>query len=283
MDLGLQDKHAIVTGGSRGIGKAIARELAREGVDVAIVARNKADLEATARELAAETNRRIFPLAADVTSKEQVDRMVAEAAQQLGGLHILINSGSAPGGSATATGPIETVVDEDLIEDFNVKYVGALRCSRAVIPFMKNAGWGRIINISGGNARNAGNLSGGARNAGLVHMTKTLAVQLGRHGITVNCIHPGTTRTERTPSLVVARANQLGVSPEEVGAAGLRTGLAARQCHLPHGGRFGGRVRRGVPRLGKGLGGLRRAGRGKRRGWAVGILLSRESRSKVGR
>src|SRR5881275_464992 len=193
MDLGLHDKHAIVTGGSRGIGKAIARELAREGVDVAIVARNKADLEATARELAAETNRRIVPLAADVTSKEQVDRMVAEAAQRLGGLHILVNSGSAPGGSATATGPIETVIDEDLIEDFNVKYVGALRCSRAAIPFMKNAGWGRIINISGGNARNAGNLSGGARNAGLVHMTKTLAVQLGRHGITVNCIHPGTT------------------------------------------------------------------------------------------
>src|SRR6202047_1184157 len=91
MDLGLQGKHAIVTGGSRGIGKAIARELAREGVDVAIVARNKGDLEATARELAAETNRRILPLAADVTSKEQVDRMVAEAAQQLGGLHILVN------------------------------------------------------------------------------------------------------------------------------------------------------------------------------------------------
>src|SRR4051795_5382322 len=212
MDLGLHDKHAIVTGGSRGIGKAIARELAREGVDVAIVARNHADLEATARELAAETNRRIVPLAADVTSREQVERAVAEAAQQLGGLHILVNSGSAPGGSATATGPIETVIDEDLIEDFNIKYVGALRCSRAVIPFMKEAGWGRIINISGGNARNAGNLSGGARN---VHMTKTLAVQLGRHGITVNCIHPGTTRTERTPSLLAARGAQLGVSPEE--------------------------------------------------------------------
>src|SRR5205085_1359456 len=215
MDLGLHDKHAIVTGGSRGIGKAIARELAREGVDVAIVARNKADLEASARELAAETNRRIIPLAADVTSKEQVERMVADAAAQLGGVHILVNSGSAPGGSATATGPIETVVDEDLIEDFNVKYVGALRCARAVIPFMKEAGWGRIINISGGNARNAGNLSGGARNAGLVHMTKTLAVQLGRHGITVNCIHPGTTRTERTPSLLATRAKQLGMSAEE--------------------------------------------------------------------
>src|SRR3954469_14641351 len=82
MDLGLQDKRAIVTGGSRGIGKAIARELAREGANVAIVARNEADLETTARELAAETNRRIVPVAADVTSKEQVDRMVAEAATQ---------------------------------------------------------------------------------------------------------------------------------------------------------------------------------------------------------
>src|ERR1700745_3491418 len=130
MDLGLQGKHAIVTGGSRGIGKAIARELAREGVDVAIVARNKPDLEASARELARETNRRVIPLAADVTSKDQVERTVAEAARQLGGLHILVNSGSAPGGSATATGPIETVVDEDLLQDFNVKYVGARRVSR---------------------------------------------------------------------------------------------------------------------------------------------------------
>jgi len=216
MELGLQGKHAVVTGGSRGIGKAIARELAREGVDLAIVARSKEQLEETAKELEAETGRRVIPLATDVTSKEQVDRMVAQAAEQLGGLHILVNSGSPPGGSATATGPIETVVDEALLHDFNVKYVGALRCARAAIPYLKAQGWGRIINISGTNARNAGNLSGGARNVSLVHFTKTLAVQLGRYGITVNCIHPGTTRTERTPGLLAARAAQLGMTPEEV-------------------------------------------------------------------
>ena len=215
MDLGLQGKHAIVTGGSLGIGKAIAGELAREGVDVAIVARTKDRLEATARELAAETGQRIVPLAADVTSRAQVDAMVAQAAAQLGGVDILVNSGSPPGGSATATGPIETVVDEDLLQDFNVKYVGALRCARAVIPHMKAQGWGRIINISGTNARNAGNLSGGARNTSLVHLTKTLAVQLGRFGITVNCVHPGITRTERTPRLLAARAKELGVTPDE--------------------------------------------------------------------
>src|SRR2546430_7185970 len=216
MDLGLQGKRAIVTGGSLGIGKAIARELAREGADVAIAARTKDQLEATARELAAETGRRVIPLVADVTSKAQVDAMVAQAAAQLGGLHILVNSGSPPGGSATATGPIESVVDEDLLHDFNVKYVGALRCARAAIPYLKQNGWGRIINISGTNARNAGNLSGGARNGSLVHLTKTLAVQLGRYGITVNCIHPGTTRTERTPRLLAARAAELGVSADEV-------------------------------------------------------------------
>src|SRR6266702_3091655 len=205
-----------VSGGSRGLGKAIALELAREGADVAIVARSKGPLEEAARELAAETGRRVIPIAADVTSKEQVDRMVADAAQQLGGLHILVNSGSPPGGSATATGPIETIVDEDLLHDFNVKYVGALRCARAAIPHLKAQKWGRIINISGTNARNAGNLSGGARNTSLVHFTKTLAVQLGRFGITVNCIHPGITRTERTPRLLAARAAELHIAPQEV-------------------------------------------------------------------
>jgi NAD(P)-dependent dehydrogenase (short-subunit alcohol dehydrogenase family) len=93
MDLGLKGKNAIVTGGSLGIGKAIARELAREGVNVAIVARTKDQLEAVAKELSAETGGRVIALTADVTSKEQVEAMVAEAASQLGGLHILVNSG----------------------------------------------------------------------------------------------------------------------------------------------------------------------------------------------
>src|SRR5437867_5980322 len=155
MDFGLQGKHALVTGGSLGIGRAIALELAREGVDVAIVARSKGQLEATARELESQTSRRVIPLVADVTSKYQVDRAVAQAAERLGGLHILVNSGSPPWGSATATGPIETVVDEDLLQDFNVKYVGALRCARAAIPYRKQQGGGRVINITVTNARTA--------------------------------------------------------------------------------------------------------------------------------
>jgi NAD(P)-dependent dehydrogenase (short-subunit alcohol dehydrogenase family) len=154
----------------------------------------------------------------DVTKRDQVDQAISATAQQLGGLHILVNSASLPGGSPSATGAIENLNEDDLISDFDVKYVGALRCARAAIPYLKEQGWGRIINISGGNARTAGNLSGGARNASLVHLTKTLSNQLGRFGITVNCIHPGTTRTERTPGLLEARAKQLGIPVAEVEA-----------------------------------------------------------------
>jgi NAD(P)-dependent dehydrogenase (short-subunit alcohol dehydrogenase family) len=215
VDLGLQGRRAIVVGGSLGIGKAIARELALEGADVALVARRQELLDKAAQELAGESGRRVLALSADATRRDQVDAVVARAAAELGGLHILVNSGSAPGGSPGAVGPVESVVVEDLLRDFDVKYAGALRFAQAVIPHMKQQGWGRILNVSGLNARNAGNLSGGARNTSLVHLTKTLAVQLGRFGITVNCIHPGITRTERTPRMLAARAAELDVAAEE--------------------------------------------------------------------
>ena len=216
MDLGLKGKRAIVTGGSLGIGKAIARELAREGVDVAIVARTKEHARGGGTRAQPPRRAARHRAAADVTSTEQVDAMVAQAAAAA-------RRAAHPGEQRLVAGrlrhapsaPSRRVVDEDLLQDFNVKYVGALRCARAAIPYLKEQGWGRIINISGTNARNAGNLSGGARNTSLVHLTKTLAVQLGRFGITVNCIHPGITRTERTPRLLAARAKELGVTPEE--------------------------------------------------------------------
>ena len=103
--------------------------------------------------------------------------------------------------------------------------MGALRCARAAIPHLKASGWGRIVNISGLNARVAGNMSGGARNASLVHLTRTLALQLGRDGITVNCIHPGdragsqgSTRTERTAVVLKARAAKAGLTAAQVEA-----------------------------------------------------------------
>jgi NAD(P)-dependent dehydrogenase (short-subunit alcohol dehydrogenase family) len=93
-------------------------------------------------------------MALDVTSREQVDNVMAEAVKQLGGLVILVNSASLPGGSPSAVGPIDGLDENELLSDFDTKYVGALRCARKEQP------WGRIINFSGGNARNAGNLNG---------------------------------------------------------------------------------------------------------------------------
>ena len=216
MDFGLNGKYGFVAGGGRGIGKAIARELSIEGMDIVIASRSIDQLESTAKEIQQETGRKVVPMVVDVTDRSQVEKVIEDAVTELGGLHILVNSASLPGGSPSAIGAIQNVVDEDLLNDFDVKYVGALRCARAAIPHLKAQGWGRIINISGTNARTAGNLSGGARNGSLVHLTKTLATQLGRFGITVNCVHPGTTRTERTAGLVSARATELGISAEEV-------------------------------------------------------------------
>ena len=141
MELGLENKAGIVVGASRGIGKAIALELCREGVDLVIVARHADALAESAEQIARETGREVIPMAADVTDRAQVEATVDAAAKALGGLHILVNSGSLPGGSPTSVGRIDSIVDEDFLEDFNVKYMGTLRCTRAAIPHLRRSGW----------------------------------------------------------------------------------------------------------------------------------------------
>src|SRR5215207_576966 len=151
MDLGLDGKRALVTGGSRGIGKAVARVLAEEGCDVAIAARTRATLDEAAAELG-KTGRRIVPLTVDTGSTDDVRSMVAEAAGALGGIDILVNSAARPMGQA-APPKLADITDELFWEDVNVKALGYLRCAQAVAPLMIEQGWGRIINISGLGAR----------------------------------------------------------------------------------------------------------------------------------
>ncbi len=216
MDLELNGKTAIVTGGSRGIGKAIARELAIEGVDVVIASRGKEALEATAAELASETGRRIIPITVDTGDDDSVKSMVAQANEALGHIDILVNNAAVVGGGAVPT--LAEITKDHLWADMNVKVMGYLRGAQAVAPLMQAQGWGRIINISGMAARNAGSTIGSMRNVSVVAMTKNLANLLGPDGINVTVVHPGATKTERTASVVADRAAAEGVSEAEIEA-----------------------------------------------------------------
>jgi NAD(P)-dependent dehydrogenase (short-subunit alcohol dehydrogenase family) len=218
MDLGLTGRVAIVTGGSRGIGKAVAHQLASEGVDVAICARQRTALDEAAKDLEKQTGRRILPIVADTTNSESVAHLVAATLKALGRIDVLVNNASTPGGMVR--GPLAEADEKTLLEDIDTKVVGYMRCAKAVAPHMQKSRWGRIINIGGLSGRRSGNISG-LRNAAIVHLTKTLADELGTHGITVNLVHPGQTRTERTDAETERRAASNAirriVDAEEIG------------------------------------------------------------------
>ena len=214
MDLELRGKTAIVTGGSRGIGKAIARELAREGVTVAIAARSAEALQATAAELAEQTGQQIVPLVVDTGRDESVKAMVEQAVGALGHVDILVNCAAQPGGQAPPPRLAE-ITDDAFYADVNVKVMGYLRCARECAPHMIEQGWGRIISVSGLAARNTGSTIGSIRNVAVVAMTKNLADELGPKGINVTVVHPGLTRTEKTADVIATRAARQSISPEE--------------------------------------------------------------------
>lgn len=214
MDLELSGKRALVTGGSRGIGLAVAKALAAEGADVALLARDKAALEAARETVAAASGRQVLAVSADTGDDESVRAAVRAAAEGLGGVDILVNAAARPNTGAV-TG-IEKFDAADFSEQVNVKVLGYLRCIREVVPLMRAAGWGRIINISGQAARSTGAITGSVRNVAVAAMTKNLADELGKDGINVNVVHPGVTVTEHTPQTLALRAERAGVSVPEI-------------------------------------------------------------------
>jgi NAD(P)-dependent dehydrogenase (short-subunit alcohol dehydrogenase family) len=214
MDLQLTGKRAIVTGASRGIGLAVADQLAAEGAHVALVARGA---EALA-EAAVRVRRHGTPVLAcpaDTTDDAAVRAMVAEVAGTFGGVDVLVNAAARPASSAPVPA-LADLADDALRIEMETKVLGYLRCARAVAPHMAAAGWGRIVNVSGLNARVSGSLVGSVRNVAVAAMTKNLADELGPAGITVTVVHPGTTVTERTPSMLADRAARDGVPVAEV-------------------------------------------------------------------
>jgi len=218
MDLQLSGKRALVTGGSRGIGKAIALALLREGAHVALLARKPQALQEAAADLAQDTGGRIVTVVADTTDDAQVREAVADAARQLGGtIDILVNAAAEPAGYAAPPG-VETISGEFFHRELDIKVMGYIRCAREVVPGMRAAGWGRIVNISGLAARQSGSAVGSMRNIAVAALTKNMADELGPAGIQATVVHPGLTRTERTAPLIAERAALQGRTPQEVEA-----------------------------------------------------------------
>lgn len=217
MDLQLTGKRAIVTGGSRGIGLAVARGLSAEGVDVVIAARSAEPLAAAARAVAAETGVRVIAVPTDTGDDAQVLALVERTVAELGGVDILVNSAATPW-SAGASADLAATSDALVRREVEIKVLGYLRTARAVAPHLVAQRWGRIVNISGLGARQANSIAQTVRNVGVSALTKNLADELGPHGVNVTVVHPGRTRTERLVDRLTAQAAETGASVAELEA-----------------------------------------------------------------
>jgi 3-oxoacyl-[acyl-carrier protein] reductase len=212
MDLQLKGKCALVTGGSEGIGKAIAMTLAKEGVNVAICARRLEPLEKTAEEIRNATGVTVVAITADLTKDAEAKNFVETAAKKLGSLDLMINNaGSAPGGV------IETLTEADWEQAMQLKFMGYVRCLRYALPIMVKQGGGRVVNLIGNDGVKPSywEIAPGAANAAGQNMTLSLAGQYGRHNISFCAVNPGPVRTERWAGLVGAMSRDMGISYEE--------------------------------------------------------------------
>ncbi|MDA0263329.1 MAG: SDR family oxidoreductase [Chloroflexi bacterium] len=212
MDLGLKGKVAIVGGASKGLGRASAQVLAEEGAKVTICSRTSADLETAAEEIRSSTGAEVMTYAADLDKLESITGLIAATVEQFGGLDILVNNSGGPplARSVDATEEQwETAVQRSLI------FFG--RMCRESIPHLRQRGGGRIINILASTVYNPiPNLAlSGATRMGVVAYSKSLADEVGRDGILVNNVCPGSILSERMLSNVTSRAKELGITVEE--------------------------------------------------------------------
>ncbi len=202
MDLGLTGRRAIVTGGSKGLGEAIAAELLTEGADVAICSRNEAELEATAAELR-KPGGTVFARRCDVTDAQQVMAFVAEAASALGGVDILVNNAGA-----ARPGRFESLTDADWQGDFEVKVLSQIRCTRAALPLLRQSAAPRVININAvyGRYPDPVFLATSVNRAACAGLAKSLAMELGHEGILVNSVNIGFVTTPQWANIHRRRA-----------------------------------------------------------------------------
>ena len=214
MELGLAGRRAVVTGGSKGIGKAIAAELMAEGVAVTICSRHPDELDATAAELVkrvtGEATGSVLAMPCDVRDPDQVTAFVDAATAAMGGLDILVNNAGA-----AKPGQFATLTDDDWRTDIETKLLSQIRCTRAALPHLRQSGAARIININAvyGRYPDPVFLASSVNRASCLSLAKALAMELGREGILVNSVNIGFVATPQWANIHRRRAPEI---PAEV-------------------------------------------------------------------
>jgi 3-oxoacyl-[acyl-carrier protein] reductase len=216
VDLGLGGKVAFIAGSSQGLGRAIAEELAAEGAAVVLCARNEARLLQAREEIAGRTGARVSALAADLAVAGAGRRAVEQALAAEGRIDILVTNAGGP-----PAGPFEEHDAAAWQAAFQLTLMSAVELIGAVIPGMKERRWGRILNVASIAAKQPveGLVLSTALRAAVIGMARSVANELGPHGITVNTLLPGYTRTERVVELAAAQARRRQVAPEAAIAA----------------------------------------------------------------
>jgi NAD(P)-dependent dehydrogenase (short-subunit alcohol dehydrogenase family) len=212
MDLGLKSKRAIVTGASKGIGKACALALAAEGARVCVTARNEDKLAQTVKEVDAAGGEGTY-VGADLKELEGCQKVVVFCVDKWGGVDILINVAGAAGRGDILDLPVERVTDALALKSY-----GFLRMAQLVIPHMQKNTWGRIVNIGGGAGASPGRsiIPTSIANAMVLNTTRALSDAVSGEGILVNVVNPGMTNTERARDIHQARADKEGRDVEDL-------------------------------------------------------------------
>ena len=212
MERDLEGKVAVISGGSRGIGRAIARRFALDGADCVVAARNESALTSAAQELARDSGRRIEICPADLRTLTGCEKVYRTVEERFGRLDVLVNNVGA-----TKAGSLLDLEDAVWEDGFTLKFYACVRLSRLFWPMLTQSR-GCVVNIVGGFARTPDPvfMVGGAVNAAMANFTKTLAGLGKRDDVNVNAVYPGLTETQRVHEIFATKARQAGVSPEDM-------------------------------------------------------------------
>lgn len=212
MDMGIKDRVAIVAASSKGLGKAVALGLAREGVKLTICARGEEELHKTAREIESETSTEVLAVPCDVSKAEEIKKVVSETVDKFLTVDILVNNAGGP-----PVGMFQDFTLEDWQRAVELNLFSTVTFSQLVIPYMKERKWGRIVNITSYTVKQPvdGLILSNSIRAGIVGLAKTLSNEFGPYNILVNNVCPGRIHTDRITQLANERARRSSITYEE--------------------------------------------------------------------